>query len=182
MRLELLKREINVPQGAVVALVGQLVSAKGPKGEVKRQFDAPRVCIEKVDSKIVVSAKNATKKDKTTIGSVTAHIKNMVQGVTQGFTYKLKICSGHFPMNVSIVGKQIIIKNFLGEKFPRIADFPDNVTVKVAGQEIIVESPDKEIAGCSAAIIEILTHVKGRDRRIFQDGIFITQKDQKVIA
>jgi len=43
----------------------------------------------------------------------------MIRGVTEGYTYKLKICSGHFPMNVSLKGDVLEIKNFIGESVPR---------------------------------------------------------------
>jgi len=68
-----------------------------------------------------ISSKNATKRQSRMIGTITAHLTNMVKGVKDGFEYKLEICNVHFPMNVKVVGSKVIIKSFLGEKTPRVA-------------------------------------------------------------
>lgn len=179
MKLELMKEEVEVPHGANAEVVDTILKLKGPKGELTRDFKNPRVKIEKKETSIVVSAANATKKEKTIIGTFTAHIKNMMNGVTRGHKYRLKICSGHFPMNVSISGRDFIVKNFLGEKVPRVLKMKEGVNVKIEGQDVIVEGASKEVAGQTAADIEKLTKVRGRDERVFQDGIYITEKDGK---
>ncbi|HLC99276.1 MAG TPA: 50S ribosomal protein L6, partial [Candidatus Nanoarchaeia archaeon] len=82
-------------------------------------------------------------------------------------------------MNVSVSGNEFNVANFLGEKTPRKLKIKDGVKVKVEGEFVVVEGIRKEDAGQVAANIEILTKVKGRDRRIFQDGIYIIEKDGK---
>lgn len=182
MKVKNMQQEVEIPEGVECTLAGSMVTIKGPKGENKRDIYAPYTTLEKKENKIIISAKNATKREKTLMGTLVAHLKNMIKGVSDGFVYKLKICSGHFPMNVSVSGNEFIIKNFLGEKNPRVVKIKEGVTVKVNGQEIIVESINKELAGQTAATIELSTKIKGRDRRIFQDGIYIIQKDNKVLA
>ncbi len=59
------------------------------------------------------------------------------------------------------------MQNFLGEKVPRVIKLKQGVDVKIEGQEITVESPDKELAGQTAAAIEQLCKITKRDRRIF---------------
>ena len=105
----------------------------------------------------------------------------MAKGVLEGYKYTLKICSGHFPMNVSVGGGQLIVKNFFGEKVPRTLEFSKSAKVTIEGEIIHVESTDKEIAGQVAAAIEQLTRRPGFDTRVFQDGIYITNKDGKDI-
>ena len=105
----------------------------------------------------------------------------MIKGSNEGHVYELKICSGHFPMNVSIQGKELVVKNFIGEKFPRRLKIQEGVIVKIEGEKITVEHTSKEIAGQSAANIEQLTRRPNFDSRIFQDGIYITVKDGKQI-
>jgi large subunit ribosomal protein L6 len=129
-----------------------------------------------------LSVKVINKKSKKTANSFKAHIKNMVKGANEGHIYKLKICSGHFPMTVSLKGETLEIKNFIGEKVPRTLKVLEGTTVKVDGTEIIVESINKEKAGHMAASIEQLTRRPGFDRRIFQDGIYIVEKDGKIIG
>jgi len=105
----------------------------------------------------------------------------MIKGVTEGIIYKLKICSSHFPMNVTVSTKEVSVKNFLGEKIPRIAKIIEGVTVKIDGTDLIVEGIDKEKVAQTAANIEQVCRITDKDRRKFMDGIFITSKDGKLI-
>jgi large subunit ribosomal protein L6 len=100
----------------------------------------------------------------------------MLKGVQEPFVYKLKACSSHFPMTVSVTGNKLSIKNFLGEKTPREVTFKPGVKVTVAGDQITVESADLELAGDAASKIELATFISERDRRVFQDGIYMTHK------
>ena len=71
-------------------------------------------------------------------------------------------------------------KNFFGEKVPRKIKFDKkNVSIKVDGTEVLVEGMDKEKVGQTAASIEQLTRRPGFDKRIFQDGIYITEKPKR---
>lgn len=171
-----LRREIVLEKGVLGHLEGDILVVKGPKGEVRRRFVHPCIVATVEDDRVVFLAKNGSKREKTMIGSFESHVQNMVKGVQQGHIYKLKICSGHFPMTVAVSGNEIVIKNFLGETVPRRAALFKGVEVKVSGTEIIVTSADKEIAGQMAARIEELCRITNRDRRIFQDGCYIVEK------
>src|SRR6185437_14301280 len=105
-----------------------------------------------------------------------AHIRNMLRGAKDGHIYKLKICSGHFPMSVTLKGDHFEVKNFIGEKVPRVLKVKQGVKVTIAGTDITVESHNKELAGSQASAKELLTRRPGFDTRIFQDGIYITEK------
>jgi large subunit ribosomal protein L6 len=181
MKQEKLQTEIEIPEGVDVSIDGNLVKVRGPKGENERLLANPKIKIEKRENKVVVSAVKATKRDKRTVGTFESHITNLIIGVKEGFVYKLKICSGHFPMNVSATKEELIVKNFLGETIPRKLRLKKGADVKVEGDVVNVESVDKEIAGQTAADIEQLTRITNRDRRIFQDGIWITDKCEKKI-
>jgi large subunit ribosomal protein L6 len=171
-------KEITLNDGVSAHLTGSILKIKGPKGEVSRDFHHPRVSVKVEGNKIIIQTKRATKGEKTLYGSTVSHIKNIVQGVKSPHVYKLKICSGHFPMNVTVVGTELVVKNFFGETIPRKIQIPKGAEVKVNGNEVTVSSPDLEVAGQTASRIENLCRITNRDIRIFQDGIYIYQKPE----
>ncbi|MFH1396519.1 MAG: 50S ribosomal protein L6 [archaeon] len=173
---ETLKKELELPEGVTASLDGKVLIVKGPKGENQRDFAHPRLEVTIEGNKIMLNTINATKREKKIIGTYAAHINNLIRGVQEKFGYDLKICSGHFPMNVSVSGSKFIIKNFLGEKHPREIQFPQEVQVKVNGEIVEVKSCSRELAGQVAAKIEQMCRITNRDRRIFQDGVYITKK------
>lgn len=175
-------REIELPEKTTVQIEGPLIKIIGPQGEVEKKLTHPRVKINTEKNKLKLVAKKATKTEKKIINSFVAHLTNMIKGVNEKYTYKLKICSGHFPMNVTVNNNQLIIKNFLGESIPRTLKVNPNVEVKIEGNEIIVTSTSKENAGQFAAKIEQLTKVKNKDIRIFQDGCHLINKNGKELS
>ncbi len=125
---------------------------------------------------IVLSAKKGNRKIIAVIKAFAAHLDNMFAGLDKKFAYELEICNVHFPMTVKVEGDKLVISNFLGEKEKRVAKILNYVDVEVKGQKITVSSHDIESAGQTAANIEQATLIRKRDRRVFQDGIFITRK------
>ncbi len=180
MRKELSK-EIEIPEGVEVSVNGNEISVKGKEGTSKKKFEIREVVLEKKGNKIIIGNKNSTKREKKMINTLAAHITNMVKGVQEKFEYKLKVCFNHFPVTVQLGEGEVIIKNFLGEKTPRKAKIPSGAEVKIEKEIITVKSFDKEIAGQAAANLEKATNIRLRDRRTFQDGIFITKKCGKEI-
>ncbi len=178
---EAITREIVLGDGVSASVQDGVLTVKGPKGEVAKPFVHPKVELRVEEVKIVLHVDKGTKREKTIIGSFASHITNMVQGVQEPFEYKVKICSGHFPMNVSLSGQELTIKNFLGESVPRKVTLPQGADVKIDGTDITITSPSKEIAGLTAAKIESLCRITDRDRRIFQDGCYITHKAGKEV-
>ncbi|MDV3103067.1 50S ribosomal protein L6 [Thermococcus waiotapuensis] len=176
-----IREEIEIPEGVEVAVEGNTVKVKGPKGELERELKYPGVQIFTENGKVVVYKEFPRKKDVAIARTFRAHIANMIKGVTEGFTYKLKVVYSHFPITVKVQGDEVIIENFLGEKSPRRAKILPGVTVKVRGQEVIVEGIDREATGQTAANIEQATRITKWDRRVFQDGIYIVEKAGKPI-
>ena len=168
---------VEIPEGVEVTIEGSLVSVKGPKGENKRLLSHPRIVIKKEDKVVMFYVKRKlSKKEKRMVGTFAGHVLNLIKGVSEGFEYKLKICSGHFPMTAKVEGDEVVIKNFLGEKVPRKSKIIEGTKVEIKGDIIIVEGIDKELAGQTAARIEQSTRITNKDRRVFQDGCYITDK------
>ncbi len=174
-----IEESVELPQGVTASTSNSTLTLKGPKGEASRNLYSEKAEVLAEDGKITIKAKRSTKKEKKVAGTFRAHINNMIKGVVEGHHYTLKVCSGHFPMNVSVSGREFIVKNFLGEKTARKISLPAGVTVKVNGSDIDVEGTDKDITGTVAAAIENLTKRPNFDRRIFQDGIILTGYSQE---
>lgn len=169
-------RKIEIPEGVSAELEGSLLKVTGPEGENSRKFILGKVGIVKEGSNITVGSKNATKKEKKMMNTIAAHVKNMILGVQKKFEYELKAVFSHFPVTLEVKGHEFIIKNFLGEKVPRKAKIPNGVSVEVNGNMVKVMSVNRELAGQTAANFETATRIRARDKRVFQDGIFITKK------
>jgi large subunit ribosomal protein L6 len=82
-------------------------------------------------------------------------------------------------MTVNHEGSKIVIKNFLGERVPRIAKILDGVKVQIDKDIITLSGSSIEAVGQSAGNLEKSTRITNRDRRRFQDGIYITSKAEE---
>ena len=182
MVAENVKENVDLPEGVTAELRNGSLAIKGPKGELIKNFLYPKIKVSAENSIITFTVRKFTKNEKKILNTYVAHLKNMIKGVTEGHEYKLKICSGHFPMNVSLKGSTLEVKNFIGESVPRNITFKENVEVKLNGDIIVVTGIDKELVAQSAASIERLTRRNGFDRRVFQDGIYIIKKDGREIV
>ena len=152
------------------------MAVTGSKGELKRNFKQRAIKILKDDGNIVLEAQFPKKRDKAMLGTIKSHINNMIIGLTDGFTYKMKIVYAHFPMTVKVNEGKVIIENFLGERHPRTAKILSDTKVQIKGDEVIVSGVNKEDVGQTMANIEQATKIKGRDPRVFQDGIYLVEK------
>lgn len=170
------KQTVTVPDGVTLHLSGRTVTVKGPKGELHRTFPASRVEILSEDSKVVVRCDLPRREEKALVGAMASHIRNLVTGVEKGYEYKLKTVFAHFPIKTQVKGQDVLIENFLGERSARRARILPGVKVDVKAEWITVSGPHLENVSQTAANIERATKVRRRDVRVFQDGIYITQK------
>ncbi len=174
---------VEIPSGVEISIDGSVIKVKGERGELKREFSLGKaIAINQKDSKILLSSKFSRRREKEILGTTKGHIQNMINGVTKGIVYKMKIVYSHFPMTVKVQGNRISIDNFLGEKHPRTAEILSGVTVEIKGQDINLGGLDKEVVSQTAANIEQATKIRDRDPRVFQDGIYIVEKDGKAIV
>lgn len=175
-----MEKTINALEKADVHINGLHVKVKGPNGELEKDFSDPRfngvIKIAKEGNHIKVSTESKDRKTLAMIGTIAAHIKNMMLGATIGYKYEMKILYTHFPITVAQTGSQIQVKNFFGEKSTRTADVVGNVKVKIEKELITLEGNNVEDVGQTAANIERSCKLTKRDRRIFQDGIYLTSR------
>lgn len=168
--------ELDIPEGIECSHKQGIFSCKKGTQELKRAILIPNVSISIKDKKIIFATLKGTKNERKTIISNKYHLKNMFQGLDKEFTYKLEACNVHFPMTLKVEGNKLVINNFLGGKIPRYAEILPDVNVQIKGNLITLSSHNKESAGQTAANFEKATKVSNRDRRIFQDGIYLVEK------
>jgi large subunit ribosomal protein L6 len=176
-----MKMMVGIPKGYSAKMHGKELIVSNSGKENKRELFHPLIVVKVNGENIEIESKKENKNMKKLIMTFEAHIKNMIRGLQKPFTYKLKICSSHYPMTVKVEGKKVVINNYLGEKVPRECNIIGNTKVTINKDEILVESIDKEAAGMTAGIIEKISQIKFHDRRVFQDGVYITEKDGKKI-
>jgi large subunit ribosomal protein L6 len=167
---------VEIPEGVEGMLEGRTITIKGEKGELTRDFSHAPIKIQMEGKTVTVQASWPRKKEAALVGTVRSHIQNMIKGVTQGFTYKLKIVFSHFPITVEVKGKSLTIKNFTGERNPRIAKIMGDTKVTVKGDDIIVQGISLEDVSQTAANIQNATRIRSKDPRVFLDGIYVYEK------
>jgi large subunit ribosomal protein L6 len=161
---------VDIPEGVTVDVEGTSLKAMGPNGELSRSF------MKTIELEIDGGSVNVKGENLAYVNTVKAHITNMVKGVNEGFTKRMKILYAHFPITIEMKGKDVLIKNFLGERDPRKTKIAGDATkLEVKGQDITISGPDKEGVGQTAANLISVTRIHKKDPRIFQDGIYIVK-------
>jgi large subunit ribosomal protein L6 len=179
MRLPEISRIIQIPDGVVVNIENRKVTVKGNKATLARDFAYAAAITLETDGKTVrVSTQWPRKKESALVGTIESHIKNMITGVTKGFTYKLKIVFSHFPITVKLQGKAVMVENFTGERRARSAKILGDVKVKIDPEDIIVQGSKLEDVSQTAANIEQMTRVTNKDPRVFLDGIYVYERNE----
>jgi large subunit ribosomal protein L6 len=169
-------RQVEIPEGVAVTIDGSTITAKGPKGEVTRQLCYPMIDITREDSRLIVNSRLDRKQHRAMVGTLAAHIGNMIMGVSRGFEYKMKVVYSHFPIQLKQASDELIISNFLGERKARSARILPGAKVEIGKDQLTITGIDKEQVGQTMANIEQATRVHGFDIRIFQDGIYLVDK------
>jgi large subunit ribosomal protein L6 len=152
------------------------LTVEGPNGSVTRRLWYPDVSVTAEDDEVVIEAEAEDAKTRATVGTFESHVANMFHGVTEGWEYKMEIFYSHFPMQVDTEGDEVVIENFLGEKAPRKTPIRGDTEVQIDDPEITLSGPSIEDVGQTAADIEQMTRVTDKDVRVFQDGVYITEK------
>ncbi|VVB99121.1 50S ribosomal protein L6 [uncultured archaeon] len=160
---------MKIQDGAKVTVDGHKVTVSGAKGTLVRDFSHPELKMEMKGGEFIAAG------DKAMVNTVESHVRNMAQGVISGYTHKMKILFSHFPIAVELKGKEMMIKNFLGEKQPRRVKILGQTKVEVKGQEVTVSGPSKEEVGQTIANIKSATRIRKRDSRVFQDGFYVVE-------
>ena len=143
------KSPVVVPPGVTVDIAaGNVVTVKGPKGELSRKL-VDDMKIELEAGQITVTRPSELKRHKSLHGLTRTLIANMVEGVTNGYTKVLEIQGVGY--RAAKEGKNLNLS--LGYSHPVIMNDPDGITSTVEGNKITVTGIDKEKVGQYAANI-----------------------------
>ena len=142
------KKPIQIPKGIEIKIDQNLVSVKGPKGELKRKFD-DSVLISIQEDNLRVDLKN--KQDNFEKWGLTrALIANMIKGTVDGFEKNLEFEGVGYKANV----KGDDLELMLGYSHPVLMKIPSGVTVKIEKNTIKLSGADKELIGHFAAEVK----------------------------
>lgn len=172
---------IDIPSDVKITLHDKILEVKGPKGSVRKDLSKIPVDVSIDGNTLTIRPyiiKRVKKQHKAIVNTMQSIVKNMIEGVQHGYTYKLKIVFAHFPITVKVKDKQVLIENFVGERAPRVARIVGDCKVAVEGEDVIVKGISLEDVSQTAANIENATRIKGKDLRVFLDGIYIYAKEK----
>jgi large subunit ribosomal protein L6 len=173
---------IELPNNIQAEIKDKKVTLKGNGKTVSKQFKATQIKLISEGNKIKIQSLKSNKKIYAVMNAFKKHINNLITGINQDFIYKMEVVFSHFPMTVTVKGNTVEINNLAGAKNPRKAKIIGETKVEIKGKDITVKGNNLEHAGQTAGNIEKATKIKGRDVRVFQDGIYITEKPAKMVV
>jgi large subunit ribosomal protein L6 len=173
--------EVEAPASVTIRKEGNFIEVKGKLGKVKKDFTKLPATVTVEGNKITIKPYGNRKRDLAVANTARSIITGMIKGVEKGYTYKLKIIFAHFPISVKLKGREVYVENFFGERSARISQIIGEATkVSVVGEDVVIQGPSLEDVSQTAANIELSTKTKGKDQRVFLDGLYIYSKGEGI--
>lgn len=170
------KKPVTVPKDVTVAIDGQTVKVKGPKGELQTRFHE-LVEFSLADGEVAVKPRDESKPARAQWGLARTLLANMVEGVTKGFTRTLEITGVGY--RAAAQGSNLQLN--LGYSHDVVYAVPSGIKVETPRPtEIVVSGIDKQMVGQTAAEIRAWRGpepYKGKGVRY--KGEFIFRKEGK---
>lgn len=167
---------ITLPAGVEISQNGNVVTVKGPKGELTREFNK-NMSISVDGTEVTVARPNDSKEMKTIHGTTRANLNNMVVGVSEGFKKELEMRGVGY--RAQLQGSKLVLS--VGKSHQDEVEAPEGITFTVANPtSITVEGINKEVVGQTAAYIRSLRSpepYKGKGIRYV--GEFVRRKEGK---
>ncbi len=143
------KKAVPIPTGVTVSVIGQTVSVKGPKGELKEVLNE-QVLVKMQEDGVKVDPINQTKLARSSWGMSRTLVANMVKGVTDGYSKSLEINGVGY--RAALDGK--VLKLNLGYSHDVNYAVPDGIEIKTPKPtEIVITGINKQRVGQVAAEI-----------------------------
>jgi large subunit ribosomal protein L6 len=171
--------EVEAPASVTIKKEANVIQIKGTLGTVKKDFTKLPATVTVQGNKVTIKPYGTRKRDLAVTNTARSLIAGMIKGVEKGYTYKLKIIFAHFPISVKVKGKEVHVENFFGERSARISKIMGEATkVSVVGEDVVIQGPSLEDVSQTAANIELSTKTKGKDQRVFLDGLYIYSREE----
>jgi large subunit ribosomal protein L6 len=171
----LAKRPITIPPKTEVSVSEGEVRIKGAKGTLSRS-QSRHVSIEVTPEGVVVSPRGSSIEARAAVGTFASHMRNMIEGVNQGFSKKLLIEGVGFKWDVQ--GKTLSLN--LGFSHPVKMPIPEGLTVTAEKGVLSIAGFDKELVGQFAANIRSLKKPEPyKGKGIRYEGEVIRRKQGK---
>ena len=143
---------VAIPSGVDIAIEGQTVKVKGPKGELQINVSEP-IEVAKTETGVEVTRPNDERESRALHGLTRTLIHNMVVGVTDGYTKKLEIHGTGY----RVQAKGSNLEFALGFSHPVVIEAPEGITFAVENPtRFAVKGIDKQLVGETAAVIRKL--------------------------
>ena len=140
-------RIITIPSGVTVTVENNIVTVKGPKGELSQKM-LKGISMKQEEGQLTLERENENAK--AMHGTMNSLVNNMIIGVTKGYEKGLEIIGVGYRFNVQ--GKKLVIN--AGYSHPVNMEVPEGITVEsVSNTEITVKGIDKVLVGEFAANI-----------------------------
>lgn len=143
------RRELPIPQGVTIETNAKLVTVTGPKGTLTLDIK-PVITVSVEDNKVLVKRSNELKTTKQLHGTYNSLIKNMIEGVSTGYSKDLEITGVGYKFTMQ--GNKINVS--AGYSHPILIDIPENLKVVAPSTtELSISGIDKQAVGEFAAVI-----------------------------
>ncbi|WAA09418.1 50S ribosomal protein L6 [Fervidibacillus albus] len=170
------KKPIEIPQGVTVDIKGNLVTVKGPKGELSREFNKD-ITISIENNVVTVTRHSDSKEHRSLHGTTRALLGNMIEGVSKGFEKSLELIGVGYRAQKQ--GKKLVLN--VGYSHP-VEIEPDNgLEIEVpSNTKVVVKGIDKEKVGALAANIrDVRPPEPYKGKGIRYEGEYVRRKEGK---
>lgn len=167
---------ITIPAGVEVNLDDNFATVKGPKGELKQQFDKD-MTFNVEGNEITVVRPSDSKRHRTVHGTTRAILANMIEGVSAGFKKELELIGVGY--RAQMQGKKLVLN--VGYSHPVEFEEIDGIKLGVEGNtKVSIEGINKEVVGQYAAKVRAVRPpepYKGKGIRYV--GEYVRRKEGK---
>ena len=179
-QLDKFSTKVEIPENVKAFLKSSMLTVEGPLGKTYKNFRKIPVDIEINDNMVLLKAQGTRNSSYAIMNTARSIIRNLLEGVVDGYTIKMKVVFSHFPINVKIDGKRVLIENFQGERAPRVTKIWGETKVVPKGDDVIITGHVLTDVSQTAAEIENGSRVKNKDHRVFLDGIYKFEKKKGI--